>query len=260
MTSEPRRVELEVQGPVTRLVLASPPLNILDIEMLREMRRALEQAVRPDLKVLVVESRLSAFSAGADVAEHMPAAVREMLESFHAVIEALLEFPRPTLAAVRGAALGGGCELALACDFLLMSRKARLGQPEIRLGVFPPVACLLLPDRVPGAVAREMILTGEPLSAERALALGLANRVAEEALFAEEVEKFLGLLTRLSGPALGVARRAANLGADWKSRLRQLEKLYLEELMALPDPVEGILAFLEKRPPRWAEAESSGAR
>lgn len=235
---------------MVRLELRHPPLNLLTIRMLGELERALEELEGETFKVLVVESRQKAFSAGAEVAEHLPGRFEEMLSAFHRALLRLLHFPRPTVAVVGGAALGGGLELALCCDFLVCSASARLGQPEIRLGVFPPLACVLLPRRIPERRARELILTGEPLDGRTAFALGLANRVAEEDELPAEVERLLSSLTGLSAEVLRLTKKALAAAPD----LEEVERLYREELMAHPDALEGLRAFLERRAPRWQDA------
>ncbi|MBI3930273.1 MAG: enoyl-CoA hydratase/isomerase family protein [Armatimonadetes bacterium] len=246
-------VRWERREGMVRVVLSHPPLNILKKAMLDELRELVEGLDLRGVRVLVVESDQKAFSAGADVGEHLPGEVAGMLRAIHDALGTLLDLPVPSVAAVRGAALGGGLELALSCDFIVASSSAQFGVPEIQLGVFPPLAAVLLPRTIPERRAWEMVLGGQRLGADEARSLGLVNRVFAEETFSQELEGFLATFTRHSAAALRAARRALRLGNDWRERLAEAERLYLEELMAHPDPVEGLTAFLEKRPPRWAE-------
>ena len=160
---------------------------------------------------------------------------------------------RPAIAVVDGPALGGGCELALACDIVVASERARFGQPEIKLGVFPPVAAILLPRMIGDKKARELILTGDTIEAAEALRLGLVNYVVSSDELEQKTESVLGKLRELSGVALGMTRAALDLGSQsgFESALKQVESLYLTGLMKTEDASEGIRAFMEKRKPEW---------
>ncbi|MEW6279718.1 MAG: enoyl-CoA hydratase/isomerase family protein [Candidatus Eremiobacterota bacterium] len=243
------RIKVSVHEGVARVRLDHPPLNILDIAMLDELREAVHGL--PEVRALVVETPHKAFSAGASVEEHLPEQADSMLRAFHAALEAVLDFPAPTLAAVNGAAMGGGMELALACDFVLASDNAKFGQPEIKLAVFPPLAAVLLPRLIPHRMAWELVLTGRTVSAQRALELGLVNRVAPSEELEKAVQEFLAMFHGLSPAALRLCKKALRLGSDYKAALRDVERVYLEELMREPDAVEGLRAFLEKRAPVW---------
>src|SRR5205823_5564245 len=156
---------------------ADPPLNILDIAMLEELRDALAR-VQPDRHALIIDaSGEKAFSAGASVPDHVGDRVTIMLHHFHDCFRALARLDVVTVALVRGAALGGGCELAMACDFVLASDRAKFGQPEINLGVFPPVAAYQLSRQVAPRKGLELLLTGETVDAATAQQIGLINAV-----------------------------------------------------------------------------------
>ncbi len=248
-------VILERRGAVARLTINRPPLNILDLDTLREMRAKLNRAAG-EAGVRLIEIRGAgerAFSAGTDVRDHLPERAPEMLREFHALIGAVLDSAQPTLAVVRGHCLGGGMELALACDFILASANANFGQPEIKLGAFPPVAAALLPRLMGEKKALEIILTGEPITAEEALRLGLLNHIAPAQDLDDEVEGFSACLLAQSAPVLALARRATRLGSrqSFESALREAERIYLEDLLPTADAREGLRAFLEKRPPKW---------
>jgi cyclohexa-1,5-dienecarbonyl-CoA hydratase len=177
-----------------------------------------------------------------------------MLPEFHALFRNLFAPDIPLVALVCGQCLGGGFELAAACDLVFAETSAHMGVPEIRLGVFPPVACALLPGRVGVARANDLLLTGRSWTAPEAHAAGLVTSLSEpgelEADFQGWVEK---QLLPLSGSSLRIATRAARL--PWRRRfledLQELERLYLEDLVSTHDANEGIEAFLEKRSPTW---------
>ena len=236
-----------------RITLDDPPLHILDIAMLGELRDAVAR-VRPDRHALIIDSTgEKAFSAGASVQDHLGDRVREMLEVFHDTFRALATLDVVTVALVRGAALGGGCELALACDFVLASDRARFGQPEINLGVFPPVAAWQLSRQTVPRKGLELLLTGDPVDAATAERLGLVNAVFPSAGFETDCNSWLARLFRQSSSTLRLTRRAFRLAQseDFADRLAAVEKLYLDELMNTADAAEGLNAFLEKRPAAW---------
>ena len=240
---------------VARLILDRPPLNVLHIPMLREIDAALA-GLGGETRLLVISGAGRAFCAGVDVGDHTADRVGEMMEVFHGVIERLLEAPFPVVAAVHGPALGGGCELVLACDLVVASADARLGQPEIRLGVFPPAAAALLPKLVGPRRALDLILTGRTVGADEALQLGIVTRVVPAEAFEAEVEATVSLLAGLSRPVLQLAKRVVVEGAGLAlaDAFEDAERRYLEDLMRLRDPHEGLAAFLEKRTPAWQDA------
>jgi cyclohexa-1,5-dienecarbonyl-CoA hydratase len=194
-----------------------------------------------------------AFSAGVAVEEHAEDTIYRMLDSFHAIFRGLEQAGKPSIAAVDGAALGGGCELVAGCDIVIATERARFGQPEIKLGVFPPVAAVLLPRIIGDKRARELILTGELIDAQEALRLGLINAVVPQAELGQKTQELLARLRELSAPALEASKRAIDLarGASFEDALRRVEDLYLNELMKTEDAHEGINAFMQKRKPIW---------
>jgi len=234
-----------------RITLADPPLHILDIAMLEELRDAIAR-VRNDRHCLIIYAQgEKAFSAGASVQDHLGERVRDMLRVFHDCFRALSRLELTTVALVRGAALGGGCELALACDFVLASGNARFGVPEIALGVFPPVGAYQLSRQLAPRRGLEMMLTGDPIDAATARRYGLVNAVFDD--FDAQAEEWLERLYRHSTSSLRFAKKAFRLAQadDFEQRLADVERLYLDELMKTDDATEGLNAFLEKRPPRW---------
>ncbi len=245
---------------MARLVLAAPRANILDRRMMSELEaHCRELARRRDLHAIVVTAEGPHFSFGASVAEHLPGEIESTLESLGSLLRAILELPAPTLAAVRGQCLGGAFELALACDLILAEEGAQLGCPEIRLAVFPPAAAALLPVRIGAGPAAELLLTGRSWSGAEAARRGLVTRVAGDGHLDREVDAWLdAAFLQLSPGALRHAVVAARdpLRRALEAELPRYERLYREELMAEPDALEGLEAFLEKRPPRWQKTQA----
>lgn len=236
-----------------RITLDDPPLNILDIAMLEELREALSR-VTNDRHVLIIDAiGDKAFSAGASVQDHLGDRVVTMLATFHDCFRTLARLDLVTVALVRGAALGGGCELAMACDFVLASDQAAFGQPEINLGVFPPVAAYQLSRQVAPRKGLELLLTGEPIDAVNARELGMVNAVFPAAEFEALANQWMQRLYRQSASSLRFARKAFRIAQakDFDERLADVERLYLEELVKTSDATEGLEAFLEKRKPVW---------
>jgi cyclohexa-1,5-dienecarbonyl-CoA hydratase len=247
------KLRFEKSTTAYRITLADPPLHILDIELLTELRDALGR-VEDDRHLLIIDADgTKAFSAGASVQDHMGDRIEAMLEAFHDSFRLLAKLDVVTIALVRGAALGGGCELALACDFILAAENAKFGQPEIKLGVFPPVAAWQLSRQVAPRRGLELLLTGEPISAREALDLGMVNAVFAESEFESKSNEWMERLTRHSASSLRFARKAFRLAGadDFSDKLDDVERLYLQELMKSEDANEGLVAFTEKRPAVW---------
>jgi cyclohexa-1,5-dienecarbonyl-CoA hydratase len=237
-----------------RITLDDPPLNILDVAMLEELRDALTY-VGNDRHTLLIDARGErAFSAGASVQDHVGERVVGMLRTFHECFRLLARVELVTVALVRGAALGGGCELALACDFVLASDRATFGYPEIALGVFPPVGAYQMSRQLAPRKGLELLLTGDPIDAVTAAELGLVNAVFAHESFDAEAASWLERLHRRSASSLRFAKRAYRIAqADgFDERLAVVERLYLEELTKTDDAREGLAAFLEKRAPKWS--------
>ncbi|HJU87144.1 MAG TPA: enoyl-CoA hydratase-related protein [Gemmatimonadota bacterium] len=251
-------IRVESRGEsVARLVLARPPLNVLNIAMLKELCDALDElAARPALRALVVAAEGRAFSAGVDVEDHVGDKVGPMIAAFHGLFRRLADFEPVTVAEVHAHALGGGCELAAFCDLVLASEEATFGQPEIQLGLFPPVTAAAFPYFVHGKKTLELMLTGERVDAREARRIGLVNQIWPAEGFADEAASFVERLASRSGVALRLAKKAyyAGVDVDFREALDRAERIYLRELMASRDAVEGIDAFRQKRDPTWTDA------
>ena len=256
MTTDFQNIIFEREGGVAKITLNNPPVNIMDMLTMREINVALESLQGDDeTKVLVFAAQGKAFCAGVDVKDHTVDKVGEMIEVFHRIFRQMWSLDIPTVAVVNGAALGGGCELATFCDMVIASEKATFGQPEIQVGVYPPVAAVVFPRLMPYMKAMELLLTGDIVDAREAERLGIVNKVAPVESFEEEVSTFIGKLTSLSAAVLRVTKRAIlqGLGLTFEEALAQSEKLYLNRLMKTEDAIEGLEAFMEKRKPVWKD-------
>jgi cyclohexa-1,5-dienecarbonyl-CoA hydratase len=254
MPGEHRSIVCAIENGVARITLNQPPLNIIDIPMLGEIRSALARIHSDsEAKVLVIDHQGKAFSAGVSIRDHTPDKVSDMIEKFHGMFRLLHSLTLPTLALVDGVALGGGCELATFCDMVIASERATFGQPEIKVGVFPPVAAVVLPHLVGRNRALELLLTGEVVDAAEAKAMGLINKVFPTQEFHQKADEFIGKLTSLSTPVLKLTQRAVDRGlyVNVSEGIKSLEELYLGELMQTEDAREGLNAYLEKRKPTW---------
>ncbi len=248
-------IKVESDGNVARLVLDRPPLNILDLEALRELNRALRDLRADDaLRALVISAEGKAFSAGVSVEDHLPERIELTLGAFHDVFRQLRRLGCPTVAAVQGAALGGGCELACFADFVIASESASFGVPEIKLGVFPPIAAVHFPERIGLARTLQLVLSGDVLPAAEAARIGLVDRVVAATALAGAVETLVARLKEKSASSLRLAKRAVlrTSARDFDARLVEAETAFLDELMKTSDAVEGLRAFMQKRPPAWS--------
>jgi len=249
-------VTLDMREGVAFLTLNRPPLNILNLATIRQVAEKLDATSRQtSLKALVLCANGKAFSAGVDVADHLPERVEPMIREFSALFMQLRSFPLPTIAVVRGAALGGGTELAVACDLVLAGASARFGQPEIRLGVFPPIAAALFPRLIGYQQAARLLFSGDTITATEAAQLGLISFVVADEEVTLKLEQFLNQFRGLSAAALRHTKRALLYGAEQSVELALpwIEDLYLTALMATADASEGLQAFLEKRQPAWVD-------
>ncbi|HEY6266008.1 MAG TPA: enoyl-CoA hydratase/isomerase family protein [Candidatus Acidoferrum sp.] len=253
MTNPQETVELLLDDRTAWVTLARPPLNILDIPMMEALDTALERAI-PNCDFVVFQGAgPKAFSAGAEIADHAPERVEKMLSAFHAVFRRLAEAGCLKIAAVHGYCLGGGMELATFCDFVLATESAQFGQPEIKLGCFPPIAMVTLPKLIGMRAATHLLLTGQQISAGEAHRLGLITRVVADHELRAALDGLLVELGALSPAVLHLTRKTLwRLHViDFEKQLQEVERVYLSGLMKTHDAQEGVRAFLEKRQPIW---------
>jgi enoyl-CoA hydratase len=247
---------LEIDGPLATLTFNRPDkLNALSDELLQEFSQALDDIqLNPALRVLILTGQGRAFIAGADVRQFLGFDSRTAHEFIHlgqAAINKLESLPIPVIAAVNGFALGGGCEMALACDLIYASENARFGQPEVNLGLMPGLGGSQRLARLVGrGLAKELCLTGRAVEAHEAKAMGLAAQVFPPDTLLPECRRIALELAAKSRFALGQIKRVINLGfdLDLPSAL-ELEAQAFALCFASTDPHEGVKAFLEKRPP-----------
>ena len=249
-----KTIVVEEKDLIGRVTFNAPPLNILNIEMMKEINQALKDFQRKNLKVLIFNANGKAFSAGVDVSDHTKEKVNEMIQVFHEIFTNLYKINAPTVALVNGAALGGGCEVATFCDIVIASEKSKFGQPEIKVGVFPPVAAAIFPKLMWSKKALELLITGDAIGANEAKELGLVNHILPVENFEDEAEKLITeKLAINSAVVLQLTKRAFLEGAtqNYPESIKKIEDIYLNELMKTNDANEGLAAFLEKRQPVW---------
>jgi cyclohexa-1,5-dienecarbonyl-CoA hydratase len=254
--AEGKTIDVSYADGVRTLTLDKPPLNVLDLPMIDALAAAFEEAGGdPKTRVVVVRARGKAFSAGVEVADHAPDKAPLMITAFGRLFQTMRSAAVPTVAVVEGAALGGGAELALFCDLILMGPKGSFGVPEITLGFFPPIAAAALPRRIPRAVALELMLTGDRIDASRAFQVGLANAVLPAEGTEDAVRAFVGRVARWSGSVLRLAVRAVDQcdGLPMAAALDRGGAIFLAELMRTADVREGLASFGEKRKPVWQD-------
>jgi len=258
MTYETLKIDELYDGAVSEIALDAPPGNILTAKMMAEIEAQLDiEDANADRKLVVFTGAGYHFSFGASVEEHRRDQVGAMLPAFHRLIGKILACPTPTLAKVSGQCLGGGFELALVCTFILAGEEARFATPEISLGVFPPVAALLLPEISGSMLASRMVLTGAKLGAEELHRAGLVMSVSKKGEIDGDAAAFIEKhILPKSASSLRYAHRATRmmLARHYEAHIGELERLYLDELMSSHDANEGISAFLEKRPMEWINA------
>lgn len=248
-----RYLKVGDEGGITSITLHSPPLNVLTIAMMEELISALDWAKGQPGGIILLNAEGKAFSAGVDVADHTPDKVGQMIDVFDRLFHTMHDIDKPIAAAVNGAALGGGYEVVLFCDLVICSEKAKFGQPEIAVGVFPPIACYLLPRLVSWPRAMELLLSGEIFNAAKAEQLGLVNKVLPADAFNQGAREFLQKFLSMSPVVLALTKKAckAGLNKDFMAGLKSIDHIYLKELMLTRDAMEGLNAFMEKRQPVW---------
>jgi len=251
------RVSYSHDNTVVTVQLNDGKGNVLDHVMMEELQSQLNGwAANTDLKLIIFEGSGKHFSFGASVEEHQKEFAAAMLRAFHQLFFSLRELSIPTLAKISGQCLGGGMELALMCNFLFADQSAKFGQPEILLGVFPPPASILLPEKIGLARAEEWLITGRTVPAEEAFRIGLVNylytdRAEMDLRTAEWIEQ---QIIPKSASSLRYAVKAVRVKFNHVigNFLPALESMYVTRLMETHDANEGISSFLEKRKPNWS--------
>ena len=242
-------------GPrVASIVLNRPPLNVINIEMLDQLNAALDEADALQVQIVVFSAKGDrGFSAGVDVRDHLPDRAAAMLGKFHRIILRIRESDFVSVAAVHGHTLGGGAELALACDIVIAATDVAIGFPEIEVGCYPPAAAAFLPKAIGLHKASEMIFLGKSIRAAEAERIALVNRVVPRTELTQAADECVDELLAKSAPVLAMTKRA--LRAGWDLSLEQAlqfnESQYLNALGTVQDMQEGLRAFMEKRRPDW---------
>jgi cyclohexa-1,5-dienecarbonyl-CoA hydratase len=249
-----QHIQFRVAEGVARMTLNRPEHNLLNEGMLRELADGITVAgERDEIKLIVIDSACKVFCGGIDLGEYTSQRVFQMLDAFHGAFAGMLEVGKPVICVVNGPAIGGGAELAAFGDLVVATPKARFAQPEITIGVFPPLASTILPFLVGPKTALELVLTGEVVTAERALELGLVNRLVPEAQLNATVDDLVAKISGHSGPVLSMAKRAilGGMGLSLREGLKHSMNIFLNELYHLEDSQEGLRALVEKRKPNW---------
>ncbi len=249
-----KHIAAQLEGGLGTITLRRPPVNVLNIEMMDEINDTLRDwREERDLKVVLFNAEGKCFSAGVDVGEHMGDLASKMINSFHGMFRLMDSLGGVTVASVFGSCLGGGCELAIFCDLVIADETAKFGQPEIQVGVLPPIAAQIMPRIIGRKAAMDLILSGRIISAEEALAMGLINKAVPKGDLTEETENFIKPYLSMSAEILRITKKTIKAGLmdDLEPSLRIIENIYLDELMKTKDAHEGLTAFLEKRVPQW---------
>lgn len=244
-------IKVERNERVLNLKLDIPPVNVIDTATCKELADKLKEAATDkSIAGVILSGEGKCFSAGASVEEHEKKLVGEMIFSFVEACRALYEMPVPSVVLVHGFCFGGALELALYADFIIADPSAKFGIPEISLAFFPPLACSALPGIVGRQNAAHLIFTGESVSAERALAMGLVQKIVERSSW----EKVVHLFNKTSAPVLRLAKEAFKQGLktpvdEFHGKI--INEFFLDRLYKIEDVKEGIASFREKRKPEW---------
>ncbi len=247
---------------VARLTLNHPPYNVLTVPLMTEMAEAIESLNgRSDIKCILLDSFTpdasqktpKTFSAGISLEDSRSDRVFQTLDAFNRIFQAISEISKPLIVVVNGAAIGAGSELAAFGDMVIATPNAKFAQPEVKMGVFPPFAAIMLPQLIGPKKTYELILTGQALSADEAHQLGFVNKVVPEADLGKAVTEIVNKIGEFSGPVLEMTKKVigSSLGLPLAQAMKKSQDIYLNQLMALEDVQEGLRAVLEKRKPVW---------
>jgi cyclohexa-1,5-dienecarbonyl-CoA hydratase len=250
-------IQWDESGTVAHLTLNRPKQNVMNMGMLREMTRAIEGlATREDVRLILLDASPECegfFSLGVGAEGYTPHMVFQMMDAFHNVFRVMMEVGKPVIAVIDGVASGAGAELAAFCDLVVATENAQFRQPEIKLGVFPPLGAVVYPRVIGPHRAMELLLTGDPVNAHQALQMGLVNRVVPREKLKETVDALVKRISDQSGPVLQLLKRVVFEGT-WRpfdQALKRAQDIYLNQLFQLEDSQEGLRALIEKRKPVW---------
>jgi cyclohexa-1,5-dienecarbonyl-CoA hydratase len=252
--NEYKHLKVAKSDGVVRITLDRPKHNVFDIEMMHELIAELKGLVTDDeLKCLVLNGEGASFCAGVEVSDHKPEMASKMIETFNQVFDLIDQLEVPTIASVHGACLGGGMEVAIACDIIVAARNALFGQPEIKLAFLPPYAAVRLPHLVGPSKAIEICTTGKRYRAEEAQQMGMVSHVVEDDQLAEATDKLVKEIQYNSPLMIRLNKQAVkkHLGMELPQAIQSVSDLFLNTLMKTADVLEGIKSFEEKRKPVW---------
>lgn len=244
----------DISTAIAQITLNHAPYNLLTVPMMTELAEAIESLNgRNDIKCILLTSSQSVFSLGISREDSKPDRVFQTLDAFTRVFHAILEISKPMIVVVNGQAVGAGSELVAFGDMIVASPNAKFAQPEVKLGVFPPFASIMLPALIGPKKTYELILTGQSLSADEACKLGLVNKVVPESELQDAVREVLSRIIEFSGPVLEMTKKViqSSLGLPLQQAIKTSHDIYLNQLMSLEDAQEGVRALIENRKPVW---------
>jgi len=253
-------IQFDASTFVARITLNNLPYNVLTVPLMTELAEAIESLNgRGDIKCILLEAaqdpkaKVKMFSAGISLEDSKADRVFQTLDAFNRIFAAIREIAKPLLVVVNGQAVGAGSELVAFGDLVIATPNAKFLQPEVKMGVFPPFAAIMLPQLIGPKKTYELILTGQALTAEDAHQLGFVNRVVAEADLKKTVDEYLQRIAEFSAPVLEMTKTViqSSLGMPLKEAMKKSQDIYLNQLMALEDVQEGLRAVLEKRKPVW---------
>ncbi len=247
-------IKVDTADGIKRITFNRPKHNVFDIAMMKELNVELSASMREaDLKCIVFLGEGPSWCAGVEVGDHKPEMVGDMIAEFNGIFERTEKLEIPLIAGVHGNCLGGGMEMAIACDIIVASEKASFGQLEIKLGFFPPYAAIRLPELIGPAKAIEVCATGRIYPAADAKTMGFVSHVLAEDDYEKVLDKIVGDITKCSPLILRLNKRAVkqHMGMGFEAAIRGVGDMFLNELMKTEDTLEGIASFEEKRKPVW---------
>jgi cyclohexa-1,5-dienecarbonyl-CoA hydratase len=239
---------------MARITLNHPPYNVLTVPLMTEMAEAIESLNgRGDIKAIMIDSNQKTFSAGIGLEDSKADRVFQTLDAFNRIFNAMRDISKPVILVVNGPAIGAGSELVAFGDLVIATPKAKFAQPEVKLGIFPPFAAVMLPQLIGPKKTYELILTGEAMTAEEAHNYGFVNKIVPEAELEKAVNEVIARIGEFSAPVLEMTKKVigSSIGVPLQEAMRKSHDIYLNELMELDDVQEGLRAVVEKRKPVW---------